>query len=91
MKVFDVSSAKPIVSLESIRPIVMKESVVSSADGPPFPISRNASARVSSRRSSPSIATSYSRRSNSNSDYLMQESLPKVTMYGCVKFNPNSR
>lgn len=43
-----------------------------------------------SSRSSPSIANSYSRPSN-NSDMLAPERNQRVTMYGCVMFNPNSR
>ncbi|XP_062703098.1 uncharacterized protein LOC115257278 isoform X2 [Aedes albopictus] len=45
---------------------------------------------IISRRSSPSIANSYSRPSN-NSDILAPERNQRVTMYGCVMFNPNSR
>ncbi|XP_055587239.1 uncharacterized protein LOC129739750 isoform X2 [Uranotaenia lowii] len=45
---------------------------------------------IISRRSSPSIANSISRPSN-NSDVVAPERTQKVTLYGCFKFNPNSR
>ncbi|XP_062562222.1 uncharacterized protein LOC134225844 isoform X1 [Armigeres subalbatus] len=45
---------------------------------------------VISRRSSPSIANSCSRPSF-NSDTQAPERNQRVTMYGCVMFNPNSR
>lgn len=105
MKVFDVTSGKSVVSHsldvaaaghmvpELVNVHVqgeLLEDLPSSTTAVATRRARMFGRERISRRSSPSIANSFSRPSN-NSDILAPERNQRVTMYGCVMFNPNSR
>ncbi|XP_065091649.1 adenylate cyclase, germination specific-like [Ochlerotatus camptorhynchus] len=101
MKVFDVTSGKSVVSHSvDVAGHMVPELVNVHVEGelledPTSTTTTTMRAMMVGkegilRRSSPSIANSFSRPSN-NSDMLAPERNQRVTMYGCVMFNPNSR
>lgn len=89
MRVFDLKSSKSIVSREPTNPLTLDSVVNVKVESYPSSVDTGRERNIT-RRSTPSIANSFSRPSNS-SDLAAPERFQNVTMYGCVKFNPNSR
>ncbi|XP_055617903.1 adenylate cyclase, germination specific-like isoform X3 [Toxorhynchites rutilus septentrionalis] len=90
MKVFDLKGGKSTVSHDTTNPLALESVVNVRVESYPSSVGVGRERDITSRRSTPSIANSFSRPSNS-SDLAAPERFQNVTMYGCVKFNPNSR